>query len=118
MVNAVSVYSFRSTTAASYVIGEEPNILVVPNTFELKAYPNPVKSNKGIRIGLRTPKSKETVNVSLYDALGKMIYYKILVTDDNGIANSEIIANFQRGLYFLKAQSLAGDRRQLKLIVD
>ncbi len=74
MVNAVSVYSFRSTTtAANNVTAEEPNILDVPGTFELKAYPNPMKSNNKIKIGLRTPKSNDQVKVSLNDVLDKLI---------------------------------------------
>lgn len=62
-------------------------------------YPNPSANY----IHLKLPKSIREANLNIYDMLGKQVYNRTLILDDEAIN----ISNFKSGIYLLKVSTLS-----------
>lgn len=82
----------------------------------LTVVPNPSSGDK-IRIALANPAAQETVRITLYDALGRVLYAKPFVTVA-GVSYLEITPAqpLNTGLYVIRAQTTAGTKQAKVLI--
>jgi hypothetical protein len=85
---------------------------------KLTIFPNPL-SDRDLSIELRGLESNESVNVSIIDVSGKLIYQTNVKCQNNGIEARVNIKKsfFTEGVYIVKSQSDKGLFLEQKLIV-
>jgi len=89
------------------------NVTGIPPGVEAKArlvqvYPNPTTEEEA-QVVVEHFASREEVTIMLYDVVGREIYSKTLVTDNDGKASAVLtIAAYKKGLYVVKANASSG----------
>ncbi|AEI48339.1 right-handed parallel beta-helix repeat-containing protein [Runella slithyformis] len=85
---------------------------------KLIIFPNPL-SDRDLSIALRGLESNESVNVSIIDVSGKLIYQINVKSQNNGIETMIKVKKsfFTEGIYIVKSQSDKGLRLEQKLVV-
>ncbi|MDQ4139120.1 MAG: T9SS type A sorting domain-containing protein [Bacteroidota bacterium] len=98
-------------------VREQAKIQEEKQNLKLQVYPNPSLEDK-VQVRLESPAGQEAIGIILYDALGRMIQSKTLLTDTNGIGSTEIyVKGINRGFYIIEAQSISGTQ-QIRLLVE
>lgn len=100
-----------------YTKGEKENENRFQNT-EFKVYPNPVSEGSEIYINLSGIEPSTQVITSVYDALGKQLYFKTLISDSEGNILSPIEnIGLSSGVYMIVA-STKENVYKLKFVVE
>jgi len=83
------------------------------NTLPVHVYPNPAKDN--LKISFHIEKNK-SVEIRLFDVMGKRVYSRTIENPGNGEGNISINTSFfPEGVYFLRVSS--GNRNSVKKVV-
>ena len=109
--------SLTASTSGAEIQSEQTQVQEEIQGLQLQAYPNPVPGDK-VHVALKSQSGKEAVSITMYDASGKVIKSKTLITDNNGIGSTEIpVRGINRGFYIIKAQSISGNK-QLQVLIE
>jgi hypothetical protein len=117
-IAGVEIFKATSSAASASV---SSSLLAVPGEetgVQLSVYPNP-SSGGNVQVEGKSFGERETVSLSIYDALGRVIKSQDVVTDQEGSFSEELTldGHTQRGLYLLQAKGLTG-RRQVRLVIE
>ncbi|WP_161889492.1 malectin domain-containing carbohydrate-binding protein [Pontibacter russatus] len=122
-VNRVAIAGveiFRAPSGAKLAASNSSALeaVAVGHKAQLKVYPNPSKGGK-VQVELSGFAGRETTLVTLYDMAGRHLQTKVLLTDDEGAASTELLSGRQAnpGMYLVKAQATSG-RAEFYLIIE
>ncbi|WP_230679912.1 kelch repeat-containing protein [Pontibacter rufus] len=104
---AIAGLEIFTDSASENVTGIPPG--VEPKARLVEVYPNPTTGDEA-RVVVEHFASKEEVTIIMYDVLGRKVYTKTLVTDNDGEASAKLtVAAYKKGLYIIKASAASGE---------
>lgn len=87
----------------------------VSNINEFTFYPNPVKDK--LKISFKARKSGDEIFVKIYDAIGSLVFDKIIITENKLNEASFDMREFSQGLYFITVEN-EGEVKRMKFIKE
>jgi hypothetical protein len=107
-----------TSTAARESFTEELISTPDQTTLAVNVYPNP-NPGDNLHVEVQNFAAQEPVTFTLYNMVGQIIHTSSIVTNADGIANSEITLTqpLQHGVYILKAAGTSGST-QAKVVVE
>lgn len=112
---AIAGLEIFTDSASANVTGISPDVEAEARLVQV--YPNPTEGDEA-RVVVEHFASQEEVTVMMYDVLGRVVYSKTLMTDNDGKASASLaVAAYKKGLYIVKANAPSG-KAFYKLLVQ